>query len=66
MWVFKYVFSPWTEEFKERKLQMKKYVNPKNIRRNLGLHHMWDREELEKQYTQTLERRDNRDFILYR
>lgn len=54
MWVFKYVFSPWNEKFINRKLQMKTYINPEDIKRKWGLHHMWDREKLEKEYQNTL------------
>ncbi|MCL4416329.1 MAG: glycosyltransferase family 2 protein, partial [Actinobacteria bacterium] len=39
MLIYKYVYSPWTEEFIKRKLQMKDHVNPENIKRGWGLHH---------------------------
>lgn len=63
MWIFKYVYSPWTEEFIQRKLQMKTYVNPLNIARGLGRHHVWSRDRLEKEYKKALN--EKRNLIYY-
>lgn len=52
----KFVYSPWTEEFIQRKLNMKKYIDPKDVERKWGLHHTWDRERLEKERLETLRR----------
>lgn len=54
MRIYKYVYSPWTEEFIKRKLQMKDHVNPENIKRGWGRHHVWDREKLETEYQKAL------------
>lgn len=61
--IFKYVYSPWTDEFIERKLNMKTYVNPENIKKRWGLHHTWDRFQLEQEYIKALNGRNN---LLYR
>lgn len=54
MQIYKYVYSPWNEKFIKRKLQMKDYVNPENTKKNMGLHHVWDRKKLKKEYTKAL------------
>lgn len=56
MWIYKYVFSPWTEEFIERRLQMKKYINEKEVKRGWGVHHSWGREKLFNKYDKALEK----------
>ena len=52
--IYKYVYSPWTEEFINRKLSMKDYVNPENTKRGWGLHHTWDRNKLQKEYERAI------------
>ena len=63
--VAKYSFSPWTEKMKKRKLSFSKFVNPKDIKRKWGLHHVWDRERLEEEYKSLLSRDDMRHFVLH-
>lgn len=54
MKIYKYVFAPWTEEFIERRLNMKTHMDPKDVKRRRGYHHTWDRERLEKEYKKAL------------
>jgi len=54
MWIYKYVFAPWSEEFIKRKLAMKDHVNKKNVKKGWGKHHTWGRERLEKEYKRAL------------
>ena len=48
--IWKYVFSPWTEEFIQRRLQFKKNMSERHLKGNIGHHHKLSREQLEKQY----------------
>jgi hypothetical protein len=61
IFVFKYVYSPWNEEFIKRKLQMRDYVNPENIKGRWGLHHVWDRKKMEEEYQRAL----NSEEVIY-
>lgn len=54
MQIYKYVYSPWTEEFIQRKLSMRSYVNPKNIEKGWGVHHTWNLDRLNKEYNKAL------------
>jgi hypothetical protein len=50
--ITKCAFSPWTEKFIQRKLSMKDHRDPITKGRLFGgLHHWWDRERLEKEYS---------------
>lgn len=44
MLIYKYVFAPWTDEFIQRKIDMKTHMSPKDIERGRGSHHTWDRD----------------------
>jgi len=55
-WIYKYVFSPWTDELIKRKLQTKKHMSPEDKKDGVGNHHMWDRNKLERKYKQALEK----------
>ena len=50
--IFKCVYSPWTEEFIQRKLSMKKNRDPSA---KGGYHHWWNRDKLEKEHKKALE-----------
>lgn len=52
--IYKYVFAPWNEEFIQRKLAMKNYMSSRDIEKNRGAHHKWDRDKLEQEYKKTL------------
>lgn len=54
MEIYKYVFAPWTEEFIQRKLSMKQFMNPNDKERGRGSHHMWERKKLEEEYQKSL------------
>jgi hypothetical protein len=64
--VAKYEFSPWTRQFVKRRLSMKDMIDPKDVKRNLGLHHTYNKKQLRRQYKKALGRDDNRDFVLHR
>jgi len=53
-WIYKYVFSPWTDEFIERKLRMGDYMSSEDKRVGRGSHHTWKKSKLEKKYNQAL------------
>jgi len=52
--IYKYVFSPWTEEFIERKLQMGNYMSKNDKENGRGRHHTLNRKQLEKRYEKSL------------
>ena len=58
-WIYKYVFSPWTEEFIERKLQMVKYMSVRDKKLKRAKHHFWDRDELDRRHKRAVERSSN-------
>ena len=53
-WIYKYVFSPWTEEFIERKLRMGDYMSQEDRRYGRGNHHTWKKSKLEVKYNKAL------------
>lgn len=54
MFVYKYVFAPWTEEFIQRKLNMKKHMSESDVKDGKGKHHTWERDKLMKEYEKAL------------
>ena len=54
MQIYKYVFAPWTEEFIQRKLSMKQFMNSNDILKGRGSHHKWNREKLIDEYNKSL------------
>lgn len=58
MWIYKYVFSPWTKEMKARRLQMKTHMSHEHLIRGWGRQHKHSRESLEKEYTKAVNRKD--------
>lgn len=52
--VLHFGYSPWTAEFKRRKMQIGARLDPRDVQRGLGKHHLWDIEVLEAQYARAL------------
>jgi len=52
--IWKYVFSPWTEEAIQRRLQFKKNMSERHLKGNIGHQHKLSREQLEKEYRKEL------------
>ncbi len=53
--VWKYMYCPWTEEFVNRRLQMKKHMSKRHLDNdNWGQHHKLEKAELEKEYQNAL------------
>lgn len=53
MCVWKYAYSPWTEEFIQRKLHMKDQLDPNE---EYGKHHRLTRKQLQKEYERLVEK----------
>ena len=58
-WIYKYVFSPWTEELVKRKMQMKATMSAEDSQIGRAGHHFWDRNKLEKKHKYALRRSSN-------
>lgn len=50
--IFWYFFSPYTEKFVKRRLSIKENVSEEDKRKNRGVQHMMDREQLDKMFRQ--------------
>jgi hypothetical protein len=52
--IAKYIFSPWNKHFIERKLQIGPKIPESDLKKSMGGHHVFSREEWESQYKQHL------------
>jgi hypothetical protein len=52
--IAKYVFSPWNEDFIKRRMQIGYRIPESDIKKGMGGHHVFSREEWESQYHQHL------------
>ena len=52
--IAKYIFSPWNENFIQRKTQIAHKVPESDLKKGMGGHHVFSKEEWERQYNQHL------------